>query len=162
MKLIHIKKDFWMILKMKNNSFIKITIIVVVSCVILILVFNNYLTNQNQEKMELKIDSYLTELNDEVNKNLIMTAAVILAKEESIKKCLRTNNRNNCFKYLTKTKKSLLNTFLFDDLKIHVHDSNLRSFYRLWDPNRENDLLIEFRNSLKIVKKIDYLFLVLK
>ncbi len=140
---------------MNNNHFIKIALIVLFSCITLVWVFNNYFTNQNQEKMELKIDSYLTELDDIINekKNLVMTSAIILSKEESIKKCLRTNNRDQCLKYLTNIKKSLLNTSLFDDLRIHVHDRNLRSFYRLWDPKKENDSLIEFRNSLKVVKK---------
>ncbi len=140
---------------MNNNPFFKITVIVLFSCIILVWVFNNYLANQNQEKIELKIDTYLTELNDLVNKNknLIMTVAVILSKEQSIKKCLKTNNRNNCLEYLNKMKETLLNTYLFDDLKIHIHDKNLKSFYRLWDPKKQNDSLVDFRNSLKIVKK---------
>lgn len=140
---------------MNNKHFISITIIVLFSCAILVWVFDNYLSHQKQEKIEFKIDSYLNELSDFVNKNknLVMTASVLLAKDESIKRCLRTNEKCNCLKYLTKSKESLLGTYLFDDFKIHVHDKDLNSFYRLWDPNRENDSLLEIRNSIKIVKK---------
>ncbi len=140
---------------MDNKNFFKITLFVVFSCITLIWVFDNYLTTQKQEKIEIRIDSYLKELTDLVdkNKNLVMTASVLLSKDESIKRCLRTKEQCNCLKYLSKSKESLLNTYLFDDFKIHVHDKDLNSFYRLWDPNRENDSLDSFRHSLKIVKK---------
>lgn len=139
---------------MNNKHFFKLIFVVLLSAGLLLWVFDNYLSYQKQEKIELKIDSYLKELTDFVNKNknLVMTASVLLSKDESIKRCLKTNERCNCLKYLTKSKESLLGTYLFDDFKIHVHDKDMKSFYRLWSPERENDSLEPFRHSLKIVK----------
>lgn len=139
---------------MISKHFFKLIFVVLLSAGSLLWVFNNYLSYQKQEKVELRIDAYLNELSEFVNKNmnLVMTASVLLSKDESIKRCLRTNERCNCLKYLTKSKESLLGTYLFDDLKIHVHDKDMNSFYRLWSPERENDSLEPFRPSLKIVK----------
>lgn len=140
---------------MKNKNIISIVIIVLFSTISLVWVFNNYLTSQKKQKDEKIIDLYLDELTGLItkNKNLVLTASVLLAKDESIKKCLRTNNQNNCFKYLIKSKEGLLNTQIFDDLRIHVHDKDLKSFFRLWDPKKERDSLKSFRYSLSMVKE---------
>ncbi|RXJ68216.1 hypothetical protein CRV08_08150 [Halarcobacter ebronensis] len=139
---------------MQNRQFILLTFIVLISCGVLVWVFNNYLEYENQEKNEKIIDLYLDELTGLVNKNrnLVLTASVLLAKDEAIKRCLKTNKRCNCFKYLTKSKQGLLDTLVFDDLKIHIHDRNLKSFYRLWSNSQDNDSLSSFRYSLNQVK----------
>ncbi|AXX92109.1 hypothetical protein CPU12_00740 [Malaciobacter molluscorum LMG 25693] len=140
---------------MKNRNIIGIILIVLFSASTLIWVFNNYLTSQKKQKDEKIIDLYLGELSGLINKNknLVLTASVLLAKDESIKKCLKTDNQNSCFKYLIKSKQGLLNTQIFDNLKIHVHDKDLKSFFRLWDPKKERDSLKSFRYSLSIVKE---------
>ncbi|RXJ88117.1 cache domain-containing protein [Arcobacter sp. CECT 8985] len=140
---------------MKNKNLISIIVFVLFSAGSLIWVFNNYLSYQKKEKDEQIIDLYLDELTNSVNKNknLVLTASVLLAKDESIKNCLTTEEQSRCFKYLTKSKNGLINTDIFDNLMIHVHDKNLKSFFRLWNPQKDNDSLKSFRYSLSIVKK---------
>ncbi len=141
---------------MKNKDFIKIVVVVLFSCFFLLWFFNNHIEEQEQRKMELKIDTYLKELNDieTKTKKLVMTSSVFLSKNDNVKRCLKTKNKEACSEYLTKIKQSLLDTDAFEDFKIHLHSKDLKSFYRLWDTKTTNDSLSGFRHSLKIVKEL--------
>lgn len=138
-----------------NKNIFLLSLFIVLSSLFLVWAFNNYLIYKTEEETKVVMDRYLNDLTKIVHKKkeLVLTASVLLSKNDNIKKCLKTKNENECIKYLQKSKQSLLNTPLFDDMKIHLHYKNTKSFFRLWDlKNKDNDLLTLFRDSLKIVK----------
>ncbi|AXH10725.1 Cache sensor-containing signal transduction protein [Malaciobacter halophilus] len=138
-----------------NRNFVFLLFFIAISSFFLFWAFNSYMIYEQKSANEDIMDMYLENLTKEIRKNkeLVLTSAVLLSKNSDIKRCLKTNNKKECVKYLQKSKQSLVNTSLFKDVKIHLHKKNLQSFFRLWDLNNsKNDSLKEFRDCLKIVK----------
>jgi hypothetical protein len=138
-----------------NRNFIFLILFVAISSFFLFWAFNNYMIYEQKNSNENLMDVYLNDLAKEIKKNkeLVLTSAVLISKNDDIKRCLKTNNKEDCIKYLEKSKQSLVSTSLFKDIKIHLHRKDLKSFFRLWDlKNSKNDSLQSFRYCLKIVK----------
>lgn len=130
--------------------------LVVLSALILFWTLNNYLAYEKKEKKEASFDIYLQELNEQIqqSKNLVLTASVLLSKNDEIISCLKKFKHKDCLIYMQNAKKSLLNTPIFDDIKIHIHDDQLKSFVRLWELEEpQNEELTLFRGSLTQVKQ---------
>ncbi|AXX88197.1 cache domain-containing protein [Malaciobacter marinus] len=138
-----------------NKNFVFLILFVAISSFFLFWAFNNYMIYEQKSSNEDTMDVYLNDLAKEIKKNkeLVLTSAVLISKNDDIKRCLKTNNKQDCIKYLQKSKRSLVSTSLFKDIKIHLHRKDLKSFFRLWDlKNSKNDSLKDFRYCLKIVK----------
>lgn len=141
---------------MNNKNHIFILILVLISTLFMFWVFSKYSTHEEKAISEELLDSYLRELADKVEqvKELALTTSVLLSKNVEIKKCLQTADKDNCLEYLQKSIYALVNIPAFDDLRIHIHDKNINSFFRLWDlGSSNNDSLVSFRHSLSVVKE---------
>lgn len=125
------------------------------SAIVLFYSFDNYLKKEKKMQVELIIDEHLNDLTDFTHKkkDLLLTAAVLLSKDKKIHECIKTNIKSHCEEELIISQETLLNSKLFENMKIHLHDNKLRSFLRLWEKGKQkNDSLINFRDSLHIVK----------
>lgn len=142
--------------KMKNNI-VKffLTFFILMFITILAYFLNDYLNFEYESKVKAQMDSHLKELSHKIKdkKNIILTAAVLLSKDNDVKECLSQKNRSNCFEHLKSIQKTFSNVSFSIDAKIHVHTKDLKSFFRLWESyESENDALSSFRESLLIVK----------
>lgn len=140
-----------------ERNLVFLVMLVLVSSLIVFLIFKNYLDYEEKKYTEDIMDRHLKDLQSIINKNkkITLIASILLSKSESIKECLKMNDERKCISYLQQAKGSLINSSIFDDLKIHLHKENLNSFFRLWDlKNIQNDALESFRDSLNVVKKV--------
>lgn len=142
---------------MVSNKFF-LLLFTLLSAITLSYSFNNYFKEEKKIKKEEVMQKYLDNLNDllQKKKELILTVSLLLSEDKNIKKCIKTYNQKHCEEQLLKSQQVLLNSKLFEDIKIHIHDDKLRSFLRLWEDNKQkNDSLTEFRKSLHLVKKFN-------
>lgn len=141
---------------MKINKYLLFsTIFIIMTTYLVFYTYSNYIHHEEKRKAEVMMDYYLKDLANLVykNKQLVLTSAILLSKNNEIKNCIKRENENSCIDYLQNSKESLLNTTFFDEIKIHLHKKDLKSFFRLWDlKNKKNDFLGSFRHSLNIVK----------
>lgn len=140
---------------MSKKDLIKTLFFIIVSCMLLLWVFNNYIKIEEKEKNEQKMNVYLTELLTVINKyeDIALTISTLLSKDKNVINCLKTNQISECYKHLLKAKKSLLVTDVFEDMKFHLHTKDLKSLSRLWTIQNEMDSLVSFRHTLKDVKE---------
>jgi hypothetical protein len=118
--------------------------------------FNDYLNYQEETIIQKHLDTHLKELFEKLKerKNITLTAAMLLSNDNEIKECLKEMEQSKCVNYL----KHIQNTFdeisFAQDIKIHVHTKDFRSFFRVWDlANNQHDSLAFFRESLQSVKE---------
>ncbi|MFA6196593.1 MAG: cache domain-containing protein [Sulfurimonas sp.] len=137
----------------------KVQIPLIVSIIIgLIIIAMNYVFSIDQMKddvyttQETSLRSLYNDLMDE-KKNIGLTNAINIAENYYAVKALKEGDRNiavNGFANLSKTFKD--NTE-FKNIKIHIHDANVKSFLRDWNPQNFGDDLSSFRKSIVKVKE---------
>ncbi|MDD2829066.1 MAG: cache domain-containing protein [Sulfuricurvum sp.] len=84
---------------------------------------------------------------------MLMMNAINISTNTGIIEGLKTNDRTKVLETLQSIKKRYKNNALFGNVKIHVHDRNIHSFVRLWNPEKFGDDLSGFRKSIVAVKE---------
>jgi len=92
------------------------------------------------------------ELKMEEKRNVGMVGALMLADNSTIIKALKTKNRDLALKEVNKFLKDSKEFTKFQNIKIHIHTKDLRSFLRSWKPNVWGDDLSYFRHTIVWVK----------
>lgn len=122
-------------------------------------IFVYFLSDSTRHQHEEDIQSYLDmQLKDFFTKmdernNITAIAAVILANNEQVKTCLRTDNKNICKSYFEEVQDTFNNMSFSQNLKIHIHTKDFKTFLRAWDlTDGRRDSLFSFRHSLEKVK----------
>lgn len=131
------------------------TIFSIISLTILIHFFNDYLEYEQESRIKDQMDLHLKELSDKLKdkKSILLTAAVLLSNDSDVKKCLSMNTRENCIGHLKDIQRTFNNLSFSKETKIHVHTKDLKSFFRLWELDKnKNNSLSSFRESLLMVK----------
>jgi len=77
--------------------------------------------------------------------NIGLTNAINISKNYDIVRALKENNRT-----ISKDFKEYTN---YKNIKIHIHDANVHSFLRTWNPKKYGDDLSGFRNTVLSVKQ---------
>ncbi len=132
------------------------TIAIVISILILGYFFRDYMIHKQNSMIQQRIDNHLENLLDKIRdrKNIILIASVLLSYDTDVKRCLRDNKRDECKEHLKEIQTKFDSISFSENVKIHVHTSDLKSFFRVWDlDNIKNDNLMFFRDSLQIIKK---------
>lgn len=126
-----------------------------VSIAVLGYFFNDYLEYKKETIVRQKMDFYLQDLLEKIKerKNIILTASVLLSNDSNVKKCLKEKKRINCLPYLQHVQELFDSITFSQDIKIHVHTSDFKSFFRVWDLTNESDSLVAFRESLQNIKE---------
>lgn len=142
--------------KIKNKvTIIFSTLFVLLTLSVLVYFFNDYLNYENESKVKAQMDLYLKDLTGKLKdkRDIVLTAAVLLAKDNDVKACLSKKSRINCTGHLKKVQMTFNNLSFSKNIKIHVHTKDLKSFFRLWElGENKNDSLSSFRESLLMVK----------
>lgn len=142
--------------KIKNKvTIIFSTLFVLLTLSVLVYFFNDYLNYENESKVKAQMDLYLKDLTGKLKdkRDIVLTAAVLLAKDNDVQACLSKKSRINCTGHLKKVQMTFNNLSFSKNIKIHVHTKDLKSFFRLWElGENKNDSLSSFRESLLMVK----------
>jgi methyl-accepting chemotaxis protein len=134
-----------------NLSNIAITIILLVISFFIL----GYFIQQNSEKI-YKHASISLQKNVTFSNNaktvISLTNAINIANNSDIKKSLKNNDRKLAIDVLSNMTKKLNNGTRFNNVKVHLHDKNVKSFVRTWKPQKFGDDLSSFRHSINKVK----------
>ncbi|MDD2951253.1 MAG: cache domain-containing protein [Sulfuricurvum sp.] len=145
---------------MNSNSFFKksyifITIAVVIA---LVVIWSKNLDSIAEVKDKIYTEQTITmekvyakAIKDE--SDVVMTNADNISRDSGIIQGLKINDRNMVLESLKSIKKSYKSNTIFGNVKIHVHDRNIHSFVRLWNPDKYGDDLSGFRKSIVAVKE---------
>ncbi len=118
--------------------------------------FNDHLKYKEESIVQNYLDIQIKELFEKIKerRELVSTAAMLLSKNKEIQECLKINDNTKCKDELKQIQDEF-NTLTFSqDIKIHIHTKDFRSFIRVWDLKNSNkkDILVSFRDSLQKVK----------
>ena len=137
----------------------KIHIPLVVSIFIgFLIIIVNYFFSIN----EMKYDVYESQSNAlrsvykesmKSKENIGLTNAMNLAKNYSVVRALKENNRDIAIKGVSLGSEEFKANTGYKNIKVHIHDANVHSFLRAWKPTKFGDDLSGFRKTVLNVKK---------
>jgi methyl-accepting chemotaxis protein len=85
--------------------------------------------------------------------NVGISNAVIISKNTDIIVAIENGNRNLAKFSLDQISQVMKEGTDFKNLKVHIHDKNVHSFFRNWKPKKFGDDLSSFRNTILEVKR---------
>lgn len=119
-------------------------------------IFNAYLELDHIEQksrtaMIKQMQLYVQQGLDE-KKQIGLTNAINLSLNTLVQQALKRNDREMIRAYLNNFSTKLAENTNYKNLKIHIHDKEVKSFIRHWKPSKYGDDLSTFRDSLNYVK----------
>lgn len=139
----------------------KVHIPLIASIVIgFIVVLINYWLSVDQ----IREESYATQSKEmqtvfgealEAKNSVGITNAINIAKNSAVINGLMNGDREGTLKNLKSLSKEYKEHTKFGNIKIHVHDRDVRSFIRVWKPEKFGDDLSSFRKTILEVKKTE-------
>jgi len=145
---------------MNNLSISKKVHIPLVASIIIgfIIIIVNYIYSIDQ----MKKDVYLSQ-NDALRltyaqaikskENIGLTNAINISKNYDVVRALKENNRTIAINGLSSVSKEFKEYTNYKNIKVHIHDANVHSFLRAWNPKKFGDDLSGFRNTVLSVKR---------
>jgi methyl-accepting chemotaxis protein len=115
-----------------------------------------YSINEMKENLYTKENSSLRALyNDLLNnkKDIAITNVINIAENYYTLRALKENNREIAVEGLSSLSKTFKENTDFNNIKIHIHDADVKSFLRSWSPKKYGDDLSGFRKSIVKVKE---------
>ncbi|TLP41009.1 methyl-accepting chemotaxis protein [Arcobacter arenosus] len=119
-------------------------------------VISYFILNSMKEDVEIKTKNHFKVLIEEriqSKMDVAISNAVTLSQNTDLLLALETNDRSMLKVTLTSLSNAMKNGTNFNNVKIHVHDKDIKSFYRSWQPDKYGDDLSSFRNTILEVKK---------
>lgn len=116
---------------------------------------NDSLRYKQESLLQKHLDSHLKDLFAKIQerRNIALSAALILSHDKEIKGCLKDMDPKKCIDYLKQTFNAFEKIPFLEDIKVHIHTKDFRSFIRIWDlEDSKFDSLFSFRESLQDVK----------
>ncbi len=147
-----------MMLKLKSIS-TKIYVPLLLALVVSILAIY-FISRSKQAEMEIgvykseaKTLTIFTEKSLEMKKMIAMTNVLSLAQNENFITALKTGDKEIALKAGEGIIKSYKENTEFQNIKIHLHTPDARSFLRVWKPEKNGDDLSSFRHTINHVIK---------
>ncbi len=84
--------------------------------------------------------------------NIAISNVINLSKNSDVLRALKENDRTIAIKGLNQLSKEFKAHTKYKNIKIHIHDKNVRSFLRAWKPQKWGDDLTGFRKTIVKVK----------
>ena len=145
---------------MKSESIAgKIRTKLIIAAVIIIsiaVVISYYIIGNMKEGVQQKArDNFDVMIKERIKSslNIGISNAVTLSKNSDIIDSLETNDRTKAIKALDGIFNILQENHAFKNVKVHIHDKDVKSFLRNWNKDKYGDDLSSFRNSILEVKK---------
>ncbi|MDY0117536.1 MAG: cache domain-containing protein, partial [Sulfurimonadaceae bacterium] len=86
-------------------------------------------------------------------KNVGLTNAINIASNYYVVQSLKSNNRELAIEGLATLSKNFKESTEFQNVQIHIHDADVKSFLRAWKPSKFGDDLKSFRHSIVKVRE---------
>ncbi len=86
-------------------------------------------------------------------KVIALTNVINLSSNYSIIESLKSRDRNVAIAGLQTLSQKFKEQTIYKNIKVHLHDANLRSFLRTWDVEKHGEDLAGFRKTLRDVKE---------
>ena len=121
-----------------------------------IVIFNAYLELHDIEQKSradmIKQMKLYVQQGLEEKKQIGLTNAINLSLNRSVQQALKKNDRQMIFEYLNTLSTQFAQNTNYKNIKIHIHDKDVKSFVRHWKPTKFGDDLSSFRDALNHVK----------
>ena len=136
----------------------KITLLIVgISLVLLVVSFfvlNSFKSGIAQGVYEETKAVMSLKIEDRVDAKLDagISNAVAIANDANIAKALENNDRNLAIKTVKSISDKYKSETSYKNAKVHIHDKDIKSFLRNWEPEKFGDDLASFRHTIKKVK----------
>jgi len=136
----------------------KITLLIVgISLVLLVVSFfvlNSFKSGIAQGVYEETKTAMSLKVEDRVDAKLDagISNAVAIANDANIAKALENNDRNLAIKTVKSISDKYKSETSYKNAKVHIHDKDIKSFLRNWEPEKFGDDLASFRHTIKKVK----------
>ncbi|MEA2072018.1 MAG: methyl-accepting chemotaxis protein [Campylobacterota bacterium] len=85
--------------------------------------------------------------------NIGLTNAINISNNYDVVKALKENDRDIAIKGLGSVSSEFKKYTNYQNIKVHIHDANVHSFLRAWNPKKFGDDLSSFRNTVVTVKR---------
>lgn len=137
----------------------KITVVVAGLSVLLLLVgfFTlNYFKSKIVENTYMSIKASLeSKINDRMGAkfDVGVTNALAIANDSNIAKALREDDRELAIATIKGVGNRYKDETSFKNIKIHIHDKDVKAYLRDWEPEKFGDDLSSFRHTIKKVKE---------
>ena len=104
--------------------------------------YSSYITEKKQNNMRVFFDHHIKQLSKSIDdaKFLSMAISILLAQNESIQNCFLGQSREECVKNIENLTKTLGAASMYNNIKLHLYDKDLKSYVRSWDLNRYGDM----------------------
>ncbi|MDR0666881.1 MAG: hypothetical protein LBF71_05670 [Campylobacteraceae bacterium] len=122
---------------------------------VMFFLYNRAIYYEEKVTLQKQMDSWLMILDNKLNEvsDIALSSSLMLSKNSYIIDCLSQNDKTICSDYLMEIKKIMQDNDVFENMGVHLHTSDYKSFVRLWDyENRAQENLRGFRHSLEKVK----------
>ena len=104
--------------------------------------YSSYMTEKKQNNMRVFFDHHIKQLNKSIDdaKFSSMAISILLAQNESVQNCFLGQSREECVKNIENLTKTLGAASMYNNIKLHLYDKDLKSYVRSWDLNRYGDM----------------------
>ena len=104
--------------------------------------YSSYMTEKKQNNMRVFFDHHIKQLNKSIDdaKFSSMAISILLAQNESVQNCFLDQSREECVKNIKNLTKTLGAASMYNNIKLHLYDKDLKSYVRSWDLNRYGDM----------------------
>jgi methyl-accepting chemotaxis protein len=103
-----------------------------------------------KEQEELLRDVYMEKIK--AKNDIAITNAIMLSKNHHVLEGLLQNDKAIAYEGMKSLSQVFKDNTKFQNIKIHIHDRNIHSFLRVWNPNKNGDDLSGFRKTILEVK----------
>lgn len=145
---------------MNNLSISKKLHIPLVSSIIIgfIIIIVNYIYSINSMKKDVynaqkETLSLVYSQAIKAKENIGLTNAINISKNYDVVKALKEHNRTIAINGLGSLSQDFKKYTNYKNIKIHIHDADVHSFLRAWNPKKFGDDLSGFRNTVLSVKR---------
>ena len=142
---------------MSISKKIHIPLIVSILLGFLIIVGNYFYSIDGMKKdvYESEMKSLRLVYNNSISgkENIGLTNAINISKNYYIIRSLKENNRDLAIDGISTLSKEFKESTNYNNIKIHIHDKNIHSFLRAWNPDKYGDDLSTFRDTVVKVKE---------
>lgn len=112
--------------------------------------------NQVETDIYAQEDKRLTDFFNQkylAKNDVAISNAINIAQNFSVVSALKNNDRQIAISGLNTLISDFKTNTKFKNIKVHLHDKDIRSFLRLWKPDKYGDDLKGFRNTIVAIKK---------
>jgi methyl-accepting chemotaxis protein len=88
----------------------------------------------------------------ESKNNIAVTNAIAMANNHAVITALQSGDKDIAFKGIKSLSQTYKDATKYKNIKVHIHDADVHSFLRVWNPKKNGDDLSGFRHTINKIK----------